>query len=102
MPYFFKFRDNIVRLLHLGRKDVDILLGVTKFGQVGLYDGANNMSLVTTFCLDMEYEDSVRKLYGRRDAVRPKCKRSHVVVDAVLAENIQCVIFATTKGMLQW
>ncbi|XP_035713353.1 uncharacterized protein LOC118437913 [Folsomia candida] len=96
-----KFRDNIVRLLHLGRKDVDILLGVTKFGQVGLYDGANNMSLVTTFCLDMEYEDSVRKLYGRRDAVRPKCKRSHVVVDAVLAENIQCVIFATTKGMLQ-
>lgn len=117
-----KFRENIVRLLHipsivdLNRKPSSLtspppppspspspshlFLVVNKFGKVGLYH-PEKFSLVHTYCLDLSVNPTDPNPSSNHQVI-PKCARTHLVTDAIYCPDTLSVIFSTTKMLLQW
>ncbi|CAL8092405.1 unnamed protein product [Orchesella dallaii] len=121
-----KFRENVVALLQIpailhngnGGKSktniieddqpTDYLLVVSKFGKVGLYH-PQKFSLLHTYCIDLSVPMHPHMSHrlslmakAKDNTPTPKCQRTHLVTDAVFLPDVLCVVFSTTKNILQW
>lgn len=109
-----QYRENIVSLLYIPSVVVTahpnskptpshLFLAVNKFGKVGLYH-PGTFSLIHTYCLDLSLPvfTTSSTTYNNITPVVSKCERTHLVTDAVFSEDTLCVIFSTTKCLLQW